>query len=383
MARPAVGLDIGSSCVKAIQLRRAGKGEVEIEKFGIAELNVSGPPPTGAQAREAKTEAIRAAMRQAGITAKQVVTSVSGEPIIVRYIQLPDMPEHELHEALKWEAEEYIPFSLEDVNLGSAILGKTSDGSKVNVLLVAAKKDLVNERLEIITKANLKPVMVDVDSFAFLNCFELNYQPDASSVTALINIGSAITNINVYYNGVSHFSRDIAIAGNSITAAIQNKLGKDWFEAEQLKIMEGAPEPAEALGATEGNGEQTSLLNTIRGTVEKLTGEEVNDNSPEALATRVTRTTLNSLLAEIRRSIQFCENQADGRPVEQAILGGGGARMKNIAACFSSELNLPVEIFDPLKRIKPRGSSIDTNTLNASKLFLGVGIGLALRKVID
>jgi type IV pilus assembly protein PilM len=383
MARPVVGLDIGSSCVKAIQLRRAGRSAVELEKFGIAEVNAGGPPLTGASAREAKTEAIRSALRQAGISAKQVISSVSGEPIIVRYIQLPDMPENELMEALKWEAEEYIPFDIQDVNLGSAILGKSADGSKVNVLLVAAKKDLVNEHIETIQAANLKPLIVDVDSFAFLNCYEMNYQPNPSSITALINIGSTITNINVYHNGVSQFSRDVAIAGNSITAAIQNKLGKEWREAEQLKIMEGAPMAADVGDVSdELDGEQSSLLDTIRGTVEKITGEEADDNTPEAIASKVTRGTLNSLLGEVRRSIQFCENQADGKPIERVMLGGGGARMKNISEYFSAELRLPTEIMDPFKRISPR-SSVDGNTLEASKLFLGVGIGLALRKVID
>jgi type IV pilus assembly protein PilM len=325
-------------------------------------------------------------MRQAGINAKQVISSVSGEPIIVRYIQLPQMPDSELMEALKWEAEEYIPFNIDEVNLGSAVLGKTEDGSKVNVLLVAAKKDLVNEHVETIRAANLEPVIVDVDSFAFLNCFELNYEPDPESVVALINIGSTITNINIYHNGVSHFSRDIAIASNAVTAAVQNKLGKDWGEAEQLKIMDGAPE-ADVLGepSSDPGDSGSELLDTIRGTVEKLTGEEdtVADSSPEATASKIIQATLNSLLGEIRRSIQFYENQADGRTIDQVVLGGGSARMKNVASYFSSELQLPVEIMDPLQRITPRGRDLDVNTLDASKLFLGVGIGLALRKVID
>ena len=253
MARPIIGLDIGSSCVKVIQLKRAGRSGVELEKFGIAEVNPGGAPLSGNASVQAKVKAIQSAMSNGRISGKQVITSVSGEPIIVRYIQLPNMPENELREALKWEAEEYIPFNINEVNIDSTILGRSSDGSMVNVLLVAAKKELINEHIEIIRLANLTPTAIDVDSFAYLNCFEYNYEPDPANVVALINIGATTTNINIYHSGVSHFSRDIAIAGNSITKSIMNKLGKEFAEAEQLKVMEGAPQPsvvASGVGGT-------------------------------------------------------------------------------------------------------------------------------------
>ena len=320
MGRACVGLDIGSSCVKAIQLRRRGKNEIEIEKFGIAEVNPGGPPPSGPTAREAKVRAIQTALANAKINTKSVVTSVSGEPIIVRYIQLPDMPESEMKEALKWEAEEYIPFSLDEVNIDSTILGRTEDGSMLNVLLVAAKKELVKEHVDILRAAKLQPDLIDVDSFAFMNCFEMNYQPNPDEAVALINIGSNVTTINIYHSGASHFSRDIAMAGDSITAAIQQKLGKEWIESEQLKIIEGAPEKAAGdIGSmgTVDDEDNGSLLDTIRGTVERLTGDSSEDETTEQIAGRVIRGTLDNLIAEVRRSIQFFENQASGRSVQK------------------------------------------------------------------
>ncbi|MFC1601406.1 type IV pilus assembly protein PilM [Candidatus Sumerlaeota bacterium] len=384
MARPVVGLDVGSSCVKAVQLKRVGKTAIQIEKVGMAEVNPNGPPPGGPAARDAKAQAIKAALAQGGIKAKQVVSSVSGESIIVRYIQLPDMPENELVEALKWEAEEYIPFNIEDVNLGSAILGKTEDGSRVNVLLVAAKKDLIEEHASIIRQAGLQPIIVDVDSFAFLNAFEINCEPDPQTVAALINIGSNVTNINVYHNGASYFSRDIAMAGNSITTAIQSKLGLEWGEAEQLKVNEGAPESLVGAepAAEEGDG-MSNLMETIRGSVEKITGEQSAEESPEEIAGNIIGSSLTNLLSEIRRSIQFFENQAGGRQVNRVVLGGGSARMRNIVEYFNNELSLPVEVLDPLQRTAPGGRDIDKGALESSKQFLGVGIGLALRKVVD
>lgn len=385
MARLGVGLDIGSNCVKAVQLRRNGKSTIELEKFGMAEVNPGGPPLNGSASREAKVRAIQAALDMAKIKTRNVVSSVSGEPIIVRYIQLPDMPENELKEALRWEAEEYIPFNIDEVNLDSTILGKSEDGSMVNVLLVAAKRDLIAEHVDTIRAAGLQPEIVDVDSFAFLNCYEINYEPDPSSVVALVNLGSSNTNINIFFNGVSHFSRDIPIAGNQITTMVKNKLGKEWNEAEQMKIMEGAPEVnAEALvDASVGGEENANLLDSIRGTVERLTGENVSDSGPEEITQQVIKSNLDTLLSEVRRSIQFFENQANGRTVQQLVVGGGSARLKNIEANLNAELGLPVELINPFQRIQVRSKDIDLSSLDAMRSHFGVGVGLALRKVVD
>jgi type IV pilus assembly protein PilM len=382
-SKAAVGLDIGSTNVKAVQLRRVGKTGIELERFGMAEIYPDGDKKaSAANPHDAKVAAVKNALGQAKISAKQAITAVSGESIIVRYIQLPSMPETELRNALRWEAEEYIPFSIEDVNLDSVILGQSEDGERVDVLLVSAKKDLVASHLEIIRDAGLTSQTVDVDSFAFLNCFEVNYQPALTEVVALVNIGAEITNINVYLGGVSRFSRDISIAGDTITGNIQAKLGADWAEAERVKIQEGAPEPAEQ-NATATPEDDSSLLDTIRGTVERITGEDLGDDTPEAVAGKVIRNTLANLVGEIRRSIQFFENQPSGQAVQRVVLGGGTAMMRNLPACLERELGLPVEVIDPLRRVAVRSRDVDAAALESSKLMLGVGIGLALRNVVD
>jgi len=380
--KAAVGLDIGSSHVKAVQLRRVGKTGIELERFGMAEIYPDGDKKAGGvNVHEAKVNAVRSALSQARISAKQAISAVSGESIIVRYIQLPSMPEAELRSALRWEAEEYIPFAIEDVNLDSVILGRSEDGEKVDVLLVSAKKDLVEAHVEIIRDAGLTPFIVDVDSFAFLNCFEINYTPALTDVVALVNIGAEITNINIYIGGVSRFSRDISVAGDTITTNVQAKLGVEWPEAERIKIQEGAPEPVEE--ASSAPEEDTTLLETIRGTVERITGEDLGEDTPEAVASKVIRNTLNNLVGEIRRSIQFFENQSDGRPVQKTVIGGGTALMRNLDRYLSRELNLPVEVIDPLRRITVRSRDVNASLLESSKLMLGVGIGLALRKVVE
>lgn len=381
-SKAAVGLDIGSSYVKAVQLRSVGKSNIELERAGIAEIYPGGDKKAAsANAQGAKVDAVKRVLSQARITAKNAVCAVSGESIIVRYIQLPNMPETELRNALRWEAEEYIPFAIEDVNLDSVILGRSEDGEKVDVLLVSAKKDLVNSHINIVREAGLTPIVVDVDSFAFLNCFEVNYTPSMSEVVTLVNIGAEITSINIYIGGVSRFSRDISIAGDTITKNIQAKLGIEWAEAERLKIDEGAPDPTEE--SSEAADEDTSLLDTIRGTVERITGEDLGDDSPESVAAKVIRNTLGNLVGEIRRSIQFFENQANGQPVQRVVVGGGTAQMRNLDTYLSRELDLPVEVIDPMRRITTKGRDVDTSQFESAKLMYGVGIGLALRKVVE
>jgi type IV pilus assembly protein PilM len=375
-----VGLDIGSSVVKAVQLKKVGRS-LELEKFGLAEIYPGiDKKAAGVNRREAKIDAIRQAMADAGISAKFSSSAVSGESIIVRYIQLPEMPENELKGAIRWEAEDYIPFRLEEVNLDSMILGRTDIGGspKIDVLLVAAKKDLVGEHMDLLRGADLQPIIVDVDSFAFLNCFEANYMPAANEVIALLNIGAEITSINIYIGGVSRFSRDIGIAGDTITAGIQQRLNCTFQRAEELKVREGAPIMRQDEVDADFDAE-SSLLDTIRGTVEKITGEDLAEDSPEFVAANVIKATLGNLTNEIRRSMQFFENQPNGKPIQRVAIGGGSANMKNLDQYFSRELGLPVEVIDPLRNISYSGNGGDKTKLDPPRAMLGVSIGLGLR----
>jgi type IV pilus assembly protein PilM len=330
-----------------------------------------------------KVDAVRRVLDASGISVRSSITSVSGESVIVRYIQLPDMPEEELKSALRWEAEEYIPFRIEDVNLDSVILGHSEQAGvgKIDVLLISAKKELVDQHLDILREAGLTPAIVDVDSFAFLNCFEVNHEPGSQEVVALVNIGAGVTNINIYVAGVSRFSRDISIAGDTITSAIRSRLDVSMAQAEEMKIAEGAPAPE--VDATAEAGADSSLLDTIRGAVEEMAGHTIGDSTPEAIAAKAVHNTLQNLISEIRRSIQFFENQSGGKIVQKIVLGGGTARMKNLPSFISKELNLPTEIINPLQRISPSGPGLDQTLLNSSREFLGVGIGLALRGVME
>lgn len=374
-----VGLDVGSYQVKAVELRKAG-AKMELVRVGVADIYPNGDRAAAGSSDvfQLKVNAIQRALQAGRITAKHSVSAVSGESIIVRYIQLPDMPEAELKNALRWEAEEYIPFAIDEVNLDSVILGPSSTSGKVDVLLVSARKDLVNDHVQLVRMANLVPVVVDVEGFAFLNCFEANYQPRREDCVCLVHIGADVTNINVYVSNTSRFSRDIGIAGNAITQAVCQKCQVAFAKGEELKRNVGAKAPDEDDDET---GE-SDLISTIRGTVERITGSELGDDSPEASASKAIQNVLAQLVSEIRRSIQFFEGQSGGATVQRVFVGGGSARLKNLTTFLQAELDVSVELMDPLRNMTV-GREVDQRVLEAHREQLGAGIGLALRKVLD
>lgn len=378
-----VGLDVGSHQVKAVELRKSG-GKIELVRFGIADVFPEGTPAsvTDSDVFQLKVNAVQTALQRGKIGAKYSVSAVSGESIIVRYIQLPEMPEAELKNALRWEAEEYIPFSIDEVNLDSVVLGPSGSQGKVDVLLVSARKDLVNEHVQLVRAAGLIPVIVDVEGFAFVNAFEVNYQPTPEDCLCLVHIGAEVTNINIYVGNTSRFSRDIGLAGNAITHTICQKCGVPFSKGEELKKEVGATDPLRDEEEGAGGGAETELISTIRGAVERITGSDLGDDSPEATARKAVQNALTQLVGEIRRSIQFFEGQSGGATVQRVVVGGGSSRMKNLTNHLQAELDTSVELFDPLRGISV-GREVDRNLLERHREQLGAGIGLALRKVLD
>lgn len=380
-SKPPIGVDIGSHTVKVCQLKRVGE-KYELEKFGMAEIYPAGDQPTDPnEIVAAKVAALKKALETSKIKSKHSISAVSGESIIVRYLQLPKMPEEELKKALQWEAEEYIPFRLSEVNIDSMVLGQATDSEnpKMDVLLVSAKKDLVEEHVSILKAAGLEPKVVDVDAFAFLNCFELNHKPGKEECVALINIGSAITSINIYTAGVSRFSRDIPVGGEAMTTAIKARQGCSFVEAERLKIAIGAPLVEQNINGNQVDTLAGSLLDDIRGTIAEMTNQEADSNSTESVTQQAIQNVLNNMLSEIRRSIEFFENQYREYNVTRVVLGGGTAMLGNLSGHFEKELGLPTEMIDPLRNVRYPNDDEMTKFAQTIRHQLGVGIGLSLR----
>jgi type IV pilus assembly protein PilM len=237
----AVGLDIGSGSIKLCQLKPGKKGNYQLISFGMVQLPPEAIVDGALMNSTAVVDGIQELFASQKIKHKEVATSVSGHSVIIKKINLPQMTPEELEESIQWEAEQYIPFDINDVNIDVQILNtESTQAGQMDVLLVAAKKDMVNDYTEVIASAGLTPVVVDIDAFAVQNQFEINYEVPRSETVVLVNIGASVTNINVLANGISTFTRDISIGGGQFTDAVQKALNVSYDEAEALKLGGGA-----------------------------------------------------------------------------------------------------------------------------------------------
>jgi type IV pilus assembly protein PilM len=342
-----VGLDIGSSAVKAVELAVKPKG-IELLHLGVAKL----PPEAIVQGAflnsGAITDAIREAVASAGIKAKSVATAVSGHSVIVKKISLPTMTREELEESIRWEAEQYIPFDINEVNLDFQILEGGESEGQMDVLLVAAKKDLIDDYVHVITDAGLRPVVLDVAAFAVENAFEANHGAGADEVVALVNVGSQVVNINILSKGAPAFTRDISTGGNAYTEEIQKALSVSWDEAERIKIGGAAREESQDVVPQE-------VEQAIRGVTDTVIGE-------------------------ISRSLDFFAATAAESRIGRVMITGGGSRVSGFESAFHAKTNLPVSRLNPLERMIPSGR-FDADLLEEWGPSLAVGVGLAMRRV--
>ena len=348
-AKSVVGLDIGSSAVKAVELKPSGKG-FRVAAFGSEPV----PPDSIVDGAIIDAGAVADAIRRVfehnkAFTAKDVCASLSGNAVIVKKITLPVMTESELDESIYWEAEQYIPFDIQDVNLDYQILdpgtGPDSRGS-MEVLLVAAKKEKIGDYTSVIAQAGRTPVIVDVDAFALQNAYEVNYGLEAGQVVVLLNAGASAININILQGDQSVFTRDVSLGGNAYTEAVQKELDLPFEAAEQLK--KGIP----------------------------VDGATFEDAQP------VLRAITENVLLEIQKTFDFFKATAASDRIDRIMLSGGASRVDGFREMLQERFNAPVEDFDPFRAVtwdakKLSGDPIDHASTAA------VAVGLALRKVSE
>jgi type IV pilus assembly protein PilM len=356
-----IGVDIGTSSVKLVQLAPQGKDHWVLQAYAVQDLSDEAVEEIDADLRPAVVGlALKKAFKASKARGRKVVTAVSGEAVIVRYVKLPFMTPAELKNVISYEAEQHIPLPIDQVILDHHILGvlEEENQKKLEVLLVAAKTEMVDERLNLLKAARLKPSVIDVDSFAMENAYLANYGIEKGQTVALVNIGAKTTTINVIEDGISHLTRDFAVAGNQFTKQMQTEMILGFPQAEELKRQQGqvAVESDEML----------------------LTSMPDKDDRSMAISEAVTPV-LNKMLSEFRRSFDFYENSIKKRPISKVILSGGGARLKNIEKFFADKLGVPTEIVDPFKRIDI-AKGLDAEGIRAMAPTLMVCIGLALRR---
>jgi type IV pilus assembly protein PilM len=341
-----VGIDIGASSVKLCQLKSV-KGGYTLQHFGLVPLPTEAVVDGALMNSPRIVEAIQELVLAHKIKNKHVALSVSGHSVIIKKIPLPQMSPEELEQQIQWEAEQFIPFDIQDVNIDVQIVSQESQqAGQMDVVLVAAKKDLVNEYTSVIAEAGLEPVCCDVDAFAIQNMYEANYDLSSETTIALVNVGASKTNINIMSGGIPSFTRDLTIGGNAFTEEIQKQMNLSFEEAESLKI-----------GGTAG-GRDTDVV--IPHDVQRAL---------QSVAENVT--------SEVQRSIDFYSaTTADASPSE-IYLSGGSARLQPLSRALETRISVPVHIVDPFRRVQV--SSQDEAYLQTFGPTAGVAVGLALR----
>lgn len=349
-----IGIDMGSHSIKLVQLQQK-KNRYELMNVGIMPLPENTFEDGMTENPNLVSEALKQLISSEKVKTKYVVTSISGESVVIKKISIPKMSEEELAESIKLEAEQYIPFEINDVNIDFTILGTVENepdvdseesGEQMEVLLVAAKKDIIEQRESILLNAGLTPVVFDLDVFAVENSFGINYEPQIDEVVSLVNIGASVTNIDILEGRNTGFTRDLLIGGNKFTEAIQKQLKVEYEEAEKMKL-----------------------------------GLDVPDDQKDKIVSAITETT-DIFANEIRKSLEFYSTAAN-RNVDKIFLCGGSAKISGINHLLSNKLGVTVEFFDPFKKISINNKIFDSEYIEHISPIIAAATGLALRRFDD
>jgi type IV pilus assembly protein PilM len=342
-----VGVDIGASSVKVCQVKESRKG------FGLLRLGYAPLAPqtiVDGQVMDAGRviEAIQKAFHDGKIRQKEVALSVSGQSVIIRKITVPMMTPAELEEQIHWEAEQHIPFDIKDVQVDYQVLRRRPEASQMDLLLVAAKRDQINDFAQLARDAKLKPIVCDIDAFTVQNLFEVSRGLPVDQTVALINVGASLSSLNIVAGGVSAFTREIANGGNVITEEIQKQLGVPYDQAEAYKCG--------GLGQPDGPG----II-------------------PEAAA-RVIDSVTDSIAGEIQRSLDFFLATTGEGEIGRIYVTGGSSNLAALAHAIQRRSRVPVEMWVPVERIVVEAKEVDRVLLQQRAAQLSVALGLSLRK---
>lgn len=338
--KTSVGLDIGSGLVKVAVIDHA-KGEPELTKVAITPLLADAIVEGEVMDPQIVADAVMATMRAAGVTSKDVITAVGGRDVIIKKIQIERVKEQQARELMRWEAEQHVPFDMESVELDFQILDPDGDGVEMSVLLVAAKRELIEAKLRLLSDAGLNPAVVDVDAFALHNAFELSYPDAMQGVVGLVNIGHEVTNINILDEGVPILTRDIMVGTRKFREDLQRERGLGADEASQL--LQGYDRSPHLDAVIEGKGEEIAV------------GIE---RAAAYLAS-------SSRSAAQMRAVYVC---------------GGGSRIPGLSDVLAARLRVQVEHANPLANLRVRDGAFDSLVTDEVAPLLMLPIGLALRQ---
>jgi type IV pilus assembly protein PilM len=331
MTKNKVGLDIGSFSVKMAEISTSS---------GAAKLIGAGLKTVSLASEDKIAGLIKTLAEESKISTKEVSISISGPSVIVRFISMPRMSDSELNSAVRFEAEKVVPFNINDCTVDFKVLAKEEHGNRLSVLLVAAKKDLIQKKIALAREANFSVSCVDVDSFATANAFLRNFQKlEPERTVAVLNIGAEYTNLCILKGGIIYFARDIAIAGNDFSAALSKGLAV-------------SAEYGEALKASPKDKTQDVVTHT--------------------------KPVMNNLIDEVKLSLSYHENQT-GRGIDDIYVSGGSARLVGLEEAFLEAFGSKPLVWNPLQFLNPSPGDINKNILDNMNNSFAVSVGLALR----
>ncbi len=341
-AKTIVGLDIGSSSIKAVELKKS-KGEVQVAHLGIEPLASDIVVDSMIVDSGSVSSAITKIFNDNSIKAKAVATSVSGHSVIVKKISVPTMSDQELADSINTEAAQHIPFDIADVNIDYQILSEDLSGPQMDVLLVAVKKDKILNYTNVLSLAGKAPAIVDIDAFALQNAYEFNYEPAPGATVALLNLGASVMNINIVKGTSPLFTRDVSVGGNQYTDSLQKELDLSFDDAESLK-----------LGRKVGT---------------------VSEDAKMPILQQVTEI----IVLEIQKTFDFFRATASGEHIERIYLAGGSSKVPGLTEALRQEFSLPVEILNPFQKIGYAANLPSAELIEQNAGQLAVAVGLALR----
>ena len=355
-----VGIDIGSSCIKAVEIEPTAGG------WKLANAAVM-PTPRDAIKDGViiniidVSHGIRSMLKEAGIKATGAISAISGSQVIVRQVQFPKMPESALRKSIRYEASKYISSSIDDSVVEFEILGDGDEPGQMNTMLVAAPREMVDSRVSVLETAGLEPMVIDIEAFALIRALVDFSATDQylHKTVALIDMGASHTDVNIVSCGEFALTRNIPIAGDSFTNAIKALTAAAFEDAEKLKF------------------EMTSIHS-----IDQLSAAE-----PDSRSWRVVQPLLDEMIREIRRSVhyyqsQFPEGSADAL-VSKIVLTGGTARMPGMSSYVESKLNITTEVADVFKQTAIGTGNVPSAFLQEHGPVLAVGTGLALKEMIS
>lgn len=342
-----IGLDIGTSTIKMAEVETRGKSAT-LTGFAMAAT-----PPNSVSAGDViDTESLAEAVRYLanGLKTKRsgICTALWGTSVIIKRISVPRMDEKLLEDQIRWEAEQYIPFDINEVNLEYKVLENVSDNPEaMELLLIAARQESVLRYAEIVMNAGFECEILDVGGFALANCFELNYGVLKKQVVALLNVGASVTNLVIVESGEVVFCRDIPVGGVTYSMELQKSLGISPDEAEVMKlsISRGEPAPDEAAG----------VLNV----------------------------THEMIAEEIQGSIDFFLNTTSSSEIAQCYLTGGCIKVAGLVEFLQKQIKIPCEIFDPFFNVNYNKNAFSPSYISEIKDYASIALGLGLRKIGD